>query len=84
MNVPSAPASKPIRAVCHKPTTIAANRLRPKKSVPNGYFRLGGCLARAASGYASLGLITSKPMTVKATSMSMINRPTDKLLLRRR
>ena len=35
----------PMMAVCHMPTTIAASRLRPKKSVPNGY-----CQARRLLG----------------------------------
>ena len=50
MKVPRPPAMTPITAVCHMPTTMAASRLRPKKSVPNGYCRLGGFLVATDSG----------------------------------
>ena len=50
ISVPSPPAITPIVAVCHMPTTMAARRSRPKKSVPSGYCQLGGRLVGAASG----------------------------------
>ena len=49
--VPMPPASTPITAVCHMPTTSAANMSRPKKSLPSQRPGVpGGFLVAAASG----------------------------------